>query len=137
MSRRELYCQLFRLSDLRFPELVLFKNRTGAVQPLSLTPYTAKDVPRIVIVGLDRRSKRDFVSVCENLFRYLLAVYLFEKSGDQPTYSYRSERYSPMFHCCCLDLQCRRQAQHRRLSSLRVSGRHGRFYNVGLISVSG
>jgi hypothetical protein len=81
MLRRELRCEFSCLVALRLPELVLFKNRTGAVQPFSLTPYTAKDVPRIMIVRLDRRSKRDFVSVCENLFRYLLAVYLFEQGS--------------------------------------------------------
>lgn len=88
MSRRELLCKRFRFVDLRLPELVLFKNGTGAVHPLSLTPHTAEDVPRIMVVRLDRRSKRYLVSVCKNLFRYLLAVYLFAGGWDQLTYSH-------------------------------------------------
>lgn len=68
----------------RFPELVLFKDGTYAVQPLSLASDTAKDVPRIVIVRLDGRSEGNFIAVRENLFGNAFSIHLFHHIRGQP-----------------------------------------------------
>ena len=115
----------------RFTELILFKYSTSAVHPLPFTPHTSKDVPRIMVVCLHRRSEGYLVSMVKNLFRDFLAIHLFKQNPNQMASATVIQQYSPMSHCCCSNPQCRPQVLLHRLSNPQVADQHGKFDSAG------